>query len=642
MKRCHIQNICSLSVLLIFLLGLAACTKQEYSDIAQDLDYLCAQDCYGRLPGTDGNVKTQNYIAEEFEEAGLSFYGEYTSYLIPYNQNVFDSLSDSQVLTLEYIDGTTEHYYSGIDFYPYLCTNSSFTATPNLNVGTDSTEVVFCIDSGLFAGKDIVFTKSDKATSRISTDPEPLPFLCNEALFNKIASAQRITFQDNLEIQYETVNNVVGVLEGSQRDSAIIIGAHYDHVGGYGQTYYPGALDNASGVSALLKIIKELGNTQFNFDVVFVAFNGEEMGQLGSQAFVEIPFPYEEMIVVNIDSIADKGGSGIQIVGDRGLQQILEQVWKQENVQTIVNSGNILGDHTSFQTMGIPAVTISSSTSIDEILEKSHIPSDHIDNIDVAQIDYVAQAVIAFMKGTDSVESILENIVTLAGNMSADNDADMTYPFDQAMDVIAELKPDFDEVVSFEFNGDTYLARDISPYKNVLAMKHYDSTFDVPDQVGDFSLQLEYPMIHLTGPNIDENLGICVYFLIGNQQYLPGQKYPLPEEFQQHMLEFSYKNSSGEQLMVFLKDKTSYSIEDEITGWDEVETISVEGGTLFIQNQLWNDGEMFFRGIVYTNPESPWDLFLLKHDLFSGITYEDIMGFYSSVGSLFMKLPLTH
>ena len=90
------------------------------------------------------------------------------------------------------------------------------------------------------------------------------------------------------------------------------------------------------------------------------------------------------------------------------------------------------------------------------------------------------------------------------------------------------------------------------------------------------------------------------------------------------MLEFSYKKLSNERLMVFLKDKTSYSIEDEIAEWDEVETIAVDNGTFFIQNQLWTDGEVFFRGLIYTNPESPWDLFLFKHDLFSSITYEDV------------------
>ena len=133
-----------------------------------------------------------------------------------------------------------------------------------------------------------------------------------------------------------------------------------------------------------------------------------------------------------------------------------------------------------------------------------------------------------------------------------------------------------------------------------------------------------------------------MYFSIDNQQYLPGQKYPLPKEYQQYMLEFSYKNLSNERLMVFLKDKTSYSIEDEIAEWDEVETIAVDNGTFFIQNQLWTDGEVFFRGLIYTNPESPWDLFLFKHDLFSSITYEDVMEFYSSGGQLFINLPLMH
>jgi Zn-dependent M28 family amino/carboxypeptidase len=53
--------------------------------------------------------------------------------------------------------------------------------------------------------------------------------------------------------------NVIGMIRGSdpaRRDEAIVIGAHMDHLGRSGDTLYPGADDNASGVAALIEIAK--------------------------------------------------------------------------------------------------------------------------------------------------------------------------------------------------------------------------------------------------------------------------------------------------------------------------------------------------------------------------------------------------
>ena len=57
--------------------------------------------------------------------------------------------------------------------------------------------------------------------------------------------------------------NVVGIVRGSDpvlRDSAVVIGAHYDHLGiglpVNGDSIYNGADDDASGVVAMLQIAK--------------------------------------------------------------------------------------------------------------------------------------------------------------------------------------------------------------------------------------------------------------------------------------------------------------------------------------------------------------------------------------------------
>lgn len=89
-------------------------------------------------------------------------------------------------------------------------------------------------------------------------------------------------------------HNVAAKLEGSdpaQSDEWIIIGAHFDHLGRSGSDYYPGADDNASGVAMMLEIARCMAAAEARprRSVLFVGFDLEEYGLLGSRYFVEHP-----------------------------------------------------------------------------------------------------------------------------------------------------------------------------------------------------------------------------------------------------------------------------------------------------------------------------------------------------------------
>ena len=88
------------------------------------------------------------------------------------------------------------------------------------------------------------------------------------------------------------VRNVVGLLPASTpSDEYIIIGAHYDHLGRLGHTVYPGADDNASGVTALVSLARMFSALKADGrgprkDLLFVAFDGKELNMAGSRYFV--------------------------------------------------------------------------------------------------------------------------------------------------------------------------------------------------------------------------------------------------------------------------------------------------------------------------------------------------------------------
>ena len=100
----------------------------------------------------------------------------------------------------------------------------------------------------------------------------------------------------------KTIRNVIGVLRGRSpalRGEIIVVGAHYDHLGygGFGALDDPdstgkihnGADDNASGTTALLEVARRLVTRRPERTVLFIAFSGEELGDLGSGYYVAHP-----------------------------------------------------------------------------------------------------------------------------------------------------------------------------------------------------------------------------------------------------------------------------------------------------------------------------------------------------------------
>lgn len=106
--------------------------------------------------------------------------------------------------------------------------------------------------------------------------------------------------------------NYVGEIIGKKFiDKYIIITAHYDHKGIRNGQIYNGADDNASGTAALFAIASHFVKDPPNYSLLFVAFDAEEMGLLGSRHFVaNLPVKKEAILLnVNMDMVSrnDKG-----------------------------------------------------------------------------------------------------------------------------------------------------------------------------------------------------------------------------------------------------------------------------------------------------------------------------------------------
>ncbi|MBN9301287.1 MULTISPECIES: M28 family metallopeptidase [Dysgonomonas] len=106
------------------------------------------------------------------------------------------------------------------------------------------------------------------------------------------------------------LRNVLGYIEGENKNEYVVMGAHYDHLGMDevldGDKIYNGADDNASGVSAVLQIAKAFlaSGEKPERTIIFALWDGEELGLLGSEYFMQTcPFASDIKGYVNFDMI---------------------------------------------------------------------------------------------------------------------------------------------------------------------------------------------------------------------------------------------------------------------------------------------------------------------------------------------------
>ncbi|MEL6627735.1 MAG: M28 family peptidase [Bacteroidota bacterium] len=151
--------------------------------------------------------------------------------------------------------------------------------------------------------------------------------------------------------------NVVGYIPGTaENDTAVIISAHYDHLGQVGTAIFAGANDNASGVSMMLTMFKPM-----KYRTIFIAFGGEETGLIGSRFYVEKNplFPLAQTkFILNLDLMGN-GDEGIVAVGGAENKTFFEELKRINEILKAVpivrarsNAPN--SDHFFFLERGIP------------------------------------------------------------------------------------------------------------------------------------------------------------------------------------------------------------------------------------------------------------------------------------------------
>ena len=213
--------------------------------------------------------------------------------------------------------------------------------------------------------------------------------------------------------------NILGLVKGSDpklKEEVVIVSAHYDHVG-YGNRQnslgpigfiHNGADDNASGVAGLLEIAEAIGKLPQppRRSILFVLWDGEEKGLLGSKHWLEQPtVPLHQVtLMINMDMIGRLRSSRVEVYGTRtthGLRRTLarsnESLGLQLDFDWEIKENS---DHYSFYARGIPVLMLHTGLHDDY-----HRPSDDAELVNAEGARSVSELLLRTVLGVADADT---------------------------------------------------------------------------------------------------------------------------------------------------------------------------------------------------------------------------------------------
>lgn len=199
--------------------------------------------------------------------------------------------------------------------------------------------------------------------------------------FKAVPMNLKASSEMEVSVKYAMSKNVIAMIEGTKKPQEYLIyTAHWDHLGigkpdEKGDSIYNGALDNASGIAALMALGKSFNENKPERSVVLLAVTAEEQGLWGSAYYAQNPvFPVDKTIAnINIDGVNHIGkmkdvsliGSGQSDLEDL-LENELSKVGRYSAPEPTPSAGYYYrSDHFNFAKVGIPALYFG--TGIDHV-----------------------------------------------------------------------------------------------------------------------------------------------------------------------------------------------------------------------------------------------------------------------------------
>jgi hypothetical protein len=360
----------------------------------EELDVLTSQEFAGRGYLKGGHKKAADYLSKRFNQMGLrpaayDAYGK-RSYFQPFEMRINlvrevsvkvgdqelkagadfivnrlsgdGDLTDVKVVDCKYglkakpsIEGKVVMFRAGL---PDKIANDA----EKKKAYAEQSQDMYKIQAMMGYRPAAIIIVRSKLTAAFGGEAGPIPII--EMQEDKMPSnLKKISIKIDAGVTTIGTQNVAALLQGKEEpDSVIIVSAHYDHLGTYGDAYFTGANDNASGTVMMLSMAEYFSKNRPKYSMLFIGFGGEECGLKGSQHYVEQD-PLIELrktkFVLNLDLMGN-GVDGIMAVCGKDFPELHERLVKlNEELEAVPvvrarpNAPN--SDHYFFVLKGVPA-----------------------------------------------------------------------------------------------------------------------------------------------------------------------------------------------------------------------------------------------------------------------------------------------
>lgn len=362
---------------------------QNMARVYYNIDTLSAPGMHGRGAANDGDKIASNFIKKYFEKFKSKPLVGDTSYFQPFHYNI-NTFENPIQLTAK-----KKKYIPGKDYILHPSSGGSSGSFEILKLDTNifsNTAAANKFFKQRLQRKALVFSSKDgqrlkalpaqfqnileeigcmieivdkKLTASLSTEQRKKPWVqVLPSFLEKMPSKIVLIIAPILKENF-TSQNIVGMVSGtSESDTCLVISAHYDHLGRMGKdVYFPGANDNASGVSMIIELMAFFNRAENKpkYNIVFIAFAAEEAGLIGSHFFVQNPLvPLSKIkFLINLDLLGT-GEEGLMVVNGSIHNNQFEKLVKINTTKNYLPAIKKRGkaansDHYYFSEQGVPA-----------------------------------------------------------------------------------------------------------------------------------------------------------------------------------------------------------------------------------------------------------------------------------------------
>ncbi|MCO5260264.1 MAG: M28 family peptidase [Crocinitomicaceae bacterium] len=416
------------------------CTSFSFSqvdEVKKMVQQLCSPSFHGRGYVNGGDSIAAAFIANAFQTKGLQKVGAsyYQRFSFPVNTfpdkasfvvKKTDNSEEALIVGRDVLVKENSPSYHGTLIYRIVPTKLLFVedsiqqivrkamegnsynsiAIDLRGVGSDTLKILKGVEKQFAQFAPVVVITEGKFTWSVAGEQLNNPIF--ELQANK-ADGSPIKIQLDAKLQpNHSTQNVVGFIPAKKKTkSTIVFTAHYDHLGRLGQeTYFPGGNDNASGTAMLIALADYFSKNPMNYNVLFIAFAGEEIGLLGSKYYTENPLmPLKDIrFLINLD-IFGSGEDGITVVNGAIFQDyfdLLTAINDEKQLLTQIKARGYAAnsDHYWFTEKGVPSFFIYTMGPN----RNYHDIDDTYENLSFAEVNDLHTLLLSFIEKIDTLK----------------------------------------------------------------------------------------------------------------------------------------------------------------------------------------------------------------------------------------------